>query len=180
MDSESRKYIRNIYGSDIGENTTFRYIQIPLRFFYIHALNRNTSLMASIGPGIMIPIQREVIAKGTFTYSGTYPQFDNVELRDVLPYGYNSNVNVGGKHKPESPMISLNATASVGVIFSLSRFIKLQTGFTYERNITGLVSKSGKYHISNESGSYYSILGMPKSNFNSLIFNIGIQKVILY
>lgn len=181
-DSESKAYIRNVTGTDIEESTILRFINIPIRFFYDLPLSRFVSFFGTIGPGISIPIQSIVAGSGTFTYTGMYPELNNVVLKDMPPYGFNSNVPVSVEKKLESNFLIINASASAGFVFKMSRYWKFHTAINYSRSFTGLVSKDKRdnYHISDELGSFYSLANSKNSFLSDFYISIGIQKVILF
>ncbi len=182
IDTENKSYIRNVTGTDIKESTTLRFINIPIRFFYDLPLSRFVSFFGTIGPGITIPIQSKVVGSGTFTYTGLYPELNNAVLKDLPPYGFNSNVPVSVEKKLKSIFFIINATASAGFVFKMSRYWKFHTAVNYSRSFTGIASKdkSNNFHISDELGSFYSLANSKNSFLSDFYISIGIQKVILF
>jgi hypothetical protein len=182
IDGEGDAYIRNVTGSQISEVSSLSCIRIPIQFFYTFQITRDISFVAELGPGISIPLKKECQGSGTFTYTGLYPQYNNVVLADIPPYGFNSNVPVDLKDKLKTNFAFVDAGLSAGVVFSITRYWKFHTSVNYNRSLTRIIksSYSSDYHISNELGSYYSFINNAHSAASDFYISFGIRKVILY
>jgi hypothetical protein len=182
IDTENESYIRNVEGTGISEVSTLRCISIPIHLFYSYPISRYISFVGEIGPGISIPIQKDCHGTGTFTYTGLYPQYNNVILSDIPPYGYNSNVPVDSNDKLKTNLIIIDAGVSAGFEFSITRYWKFHTALNYNRTITGIIKKedSSNYHISDDMGSYHSFFNIRNSSASNIFISIGFQKVFLF
>jgi hypothetical protein len=179
IDSENKSYERRIWGSSISESARLAMLHIPVHFFYWNALNRNMALFGTIGPGFSVPLKRQYIGSGTFTYKGYYSEY-KVLLYDLPEYGFSTDVPVNTTEKLRTPFVVIDAGVSVGLAFTINRYYKFITSISYIRTITGISKSTGTYHISNETGSFNSLLYNGQNNLNNVSFSIGIQKDILF
>lgn len=181
-DSENTPYIRNVYGSQISEKTTLIFLNVPVKFFYSYPVKQNISLVATLGPEVSIPVKTEVTGTGLFTYTGRYPGLDNVVLKDIPPYGFNSNVPVAVKQRLRPNKIIICVSASAGLNISFSRKVAFHTSISFKRSMTSMLPKTSRnnYHLSDDAGSFRSMTGLDKGIINNFMINAGIQKIIMY
>jgi hypothetical protein len=179
MDSENQSYERRVWGSTITESSNITFIHIPVHFFYKYTFNRGLAAYGSIGPGFSIPVKKQYSASGTFTYKGYYPE-DDALLYDIPIYGFSSNVPVNVTEKLKTPFAIIDVGASIGLLFTINRYYRFFTAVECSHSITNVGKKAAEYHMSNEIGSFNSLLYHEKSRFNNVSFSIGITKDILY
>ena len=179
FDSENKPYERRIWGSSISESAKLALLHIPIHFFYWNTINRNLAIFGNIGPGISIPLKRQYTGTGTFTYKGYYSEY-KVLLFDLPEYGFSTDVPVNTTEKLKTPLAIIDVGASVGIAFTINRYYKFFTTVNYTRSLTCISKNTGTYHVSNETGSFNSLLYNGKNNLNNVSFSIGIQKDILF
>lgn len=177
--SETQFYERRVWGDTIKEEVTLNILHIPLQMFYQHKFNNAVSIFASAGPGISIPISSKNAASGTFTYKGYFPE-ERALLWDVPVYGLSSDVNVQINNKPELNPVTINVSASLGVELSLNRYYRFTAALGYYRTLTNTMKSGNSVHISNQVGSYNSILGSGKNYLSNAWFSIGFSKNFLF
>lgn len=179
-DSEDKEYERRVSGTNIIEKTSLNLMHIPICLMYDHQVNTSFHLFIMAGPSLYIPLKTQMEASGEFTYKGYYA--DGKYLLEDLPvYGFNSNVPVKVNGKLKSQMFSVHGLASVGCFFYINRYWKFSTSVTYLRSFSSISEKlTPDYYLSNEVGSYYSILKNQGSVLSGLSFGISIQKILMF
>ena len=179
IDSENQIYERRIWGDDISEKATLKILHIPMHVFYRHTFNTVFSIYGSIGPGISIPLFGGYKGNGIFTYKGYYPQ-DKVLLYDIPVYGFNSDVNVNVNDKVDTNPIIICMSSSLGVSVSFNRYYNFYTSIGYFRTITNAAKNVKSYHISNQIGTFNSLLNSGKNSLSNAWISIGFSKNFLF
>lgn len=180
FDSENKPYQRIVSGTDITEKTSLQTLNLPLCVMYEYALNRNIQLFGLAGPVLSFPVQKKIKASGTFTYKGYYED-GNYTLENIPVYGFNSNVPVAVDENLKTHFVFVSGTVSAGAAFVVNRYLKFFVSASYIRTLTSPVKReSDQYYISNELGSFHTILENSKSSLNTISIGVGFQKVILF
>lgn len=175
--TETQFYERRVWGDSIKENVTLNILHIPLQMFYQHKFNNAVSIFGSLGPGISIPLASKNSGSGIFTYKGYFPE-ERALLWDIPVYGLSSGVDVKIDNKPElNPMI-VNFVATLGVETSINRYYRFTAAIGYYHSLTNVFKNGDSIHVSNQIGSYNSILGTGKNHLSNMWFSIGLSKNI--
>jgi hypothetical protein len=177
--SETQFYERRVWGDTLAESVTFQVLHIPLQMFYQYKFNNVVAVFGALGPGISIPIISKNSASGNFTYKGYFPE-ENALLWDIPVYGLSSDVEIETNNKLRSNPVIINVAASLGVELSINRYYRFTATFGYYRTLTNALKKGNSIHISNQIGSYNSILGSGKNTLSNTWFSIGFSKNILF
>lgn len=177
--SENQYYERRIWGDSIEEKVTLIVLHIPLQVFYHHKFNNAVAIYGSFGPGISIPLASNTNGNGRFTYKGYFSE-ENALLWDIPIYGLSSDVDVNVNNKIKTNPVIINIAASVGVEFSMNRYYRFNATLGYYRTITSAIKTGSSIHLSNEAGSYNSMLGSGENNLSNIWFSIGLSKNILF
>jgi len=178
-DSENKIYERRVWGSGIEEKTDLKMLQIPLQIFYQHAFNNAVAVYGSLGPGISIPVVKNNNGSGNFNYKGYYAE-EKALLSDIPIYGFNSDVSVAVNNKIKTNPIVISIGASLGVELSLNRYYRFSAALGYYRTVTNVAKTGSPIHVSDEIGSYNSLINTGKNTLSNVWLSIGISKNILF
>lgn len=175
IDSENVSYEREINGTNISETAVLRSVNLPVHLVIKSWISKNLVVKVSVGPGIFIPVQNQSIGIGTFSYIGYYPSLAGVHLDSIPEEGFNKNVPVNVKRNIPAKFINVDFGCSLGINYSLNNKYELFASVNYSTPITNTFRRVNNYHISNELGSYYTILSYGNDKIYNLSFSVGIQ-----
>lgn len=178
-DNENQTYQRQISGDSIAESTSITLLHLPVSFVYEVPLNRNIQLYVTLGPSFAIPIKSSIKSSGVFSYKGYYED-GNYTLENIPLYGFNNNVPVNVNKKLDTEVLSVHGTASAGCIFTINRYWKFVMNLNYYRSVTSVAKGNSNYYMSNNLGSFHSIMENNASKLNHVSFGVSIQKLILF
>lgn len=177
--SDNLFYERRVWGDSINENVTVKILHIPLQIFYQHKFNNAVAVFCSVGPGISVPVAGKTAASGTFTYKGYFPD-EKALLWDIPVYGLSSGVDINLTNKPELNHLIINVAASMGIELSINRYYRFNAAIGYYRTLTNAFKSGNSVHISDQIGSYNSVLGSGKNFLSNAWFSLGFSKNILF
>lgn len=178
-DSENIPYERIVNGIDIKESTSLITLQVPLCISHEIALSRDFRIFLSAGPSLAIPVSSQIKSSGTFSYKGFYSD-GNFTLENIPLYGFNNNVEIQKNDKLNTNFLNLLGLVSSGFIYNINRYWRFCVDLNYSRSITSVVKQQGgKYYLSNEVGSFNSILGGRSVGLNNFSIGLSIRKNIL-
>lgn len=180
VDSENDSYLREVSGSNISETDIIRSIEIPVHLLIRSWISNKLILKLSAGPGIFIPLQKQCQESAIFSYSGYYSKYGGAILTNIPEYGFNQNVNVNGKNNIPCRPINLDIGCSLGANYCIDDDYELFASVNYNTSLSKPVTQVNNYHISNELGSYYSILSNGNNKFTNISFSVGIQINIIW
>ncbi len=186
-DELDKDYVKNLYASDIAQNLSLDYIDIPVSFKMKYKWRTNVNLYAEGGvvfswllsPTLTSDESGAIEYTGTFTY--LFPQGNQqvVTFEDVPYYGFTVYDDL--KYSNEDPgFSSLNISAMVngGVMFWLSQRLSINTEVMYRYGFLNIMNTSldEEFILSKGEGELNNIFkNCSNLHTNAFMLNLGIS-----
>jgi len=137
IDSENENYERRISGKNINETQKIYFLEIPVMLNFQCPFSKAIGFYLQSGINLAIPVSKNYLSSGTFTYSGYYPAY-NVLLEDIPYEGFKSNVknDISGKLKVKT--INPELVASGGFYYCTEKKYQVSVGFFYKKMLSDI------------------------------------------
>lgn len=177
-DSEGEVYERRVTGLGINEEQHISFVGVPM------ALDFRIPLRAGIGffirPGVIVelPVKTSYHSTGTFTYKGYYQKY-NVVLENLPAYGFPTNAAVVSDGTVGIKNPCLEAMASAGLDFRLSRRLQGTIAWCYQESLSGIQSgeQPAAFQLSPDATLVKSLTG---GSTNTVVQSSGVTFSVRY
>jgi len=160
IDSENESYERRVSGSDIKEVQKVDFLSIPFCINLRLPFNETIGFFLQTGVNMAVPISKNYLSSGTFTYKGYYPAY-NVLLENLPAYGFPSNISSESDGKLELKPLSFNAIVSAGFDFFVQEKIQIAVAACYDKSLSNIseYSSPDKFQLSSDADQINSLMG---------------------
>lgn len=178
IDSEKEAYELQVSGSNILEDQKINFLSVPICLNVRLPFAKVIGLFVKGGVNFAIPISKNYTSQGTFTYKGSYPQY-NVLLENLPAYGFPTNRSVVSGGELAIKSLNVMAMASAGLDFMIQPNIQLAVAFSYNKSLSNVSSYTSqdKFQLTPEVDKMNSF--MAKSS-NTSVESMGINLCLRY
>lgn len=176
-DSENEAYERRVTGSNIKEIQDVSALSIPLCINLRFPFNEKTGMFLQTGINMSVPLGKNYLSTGTFTYKGYYI-VDNVLLENLPDFGFPSNLNSSTDGKLELKSMGFNAILSAGIDYFIQKKIQILVGASYNKSLSNIsqYSSPDKFQLSLDADQINSFMGgSNKTTTSSIGLRIGVR-----
>lgn len=180
IDSENESYERRISGSNIKEVQKIYFLEVPLMLNYMYPMGKTNGFYLQSGINLSIPVVKNFLNSGTFSYSGYYPAY-NVLITDIPYEGFKSNVesDISGELKIKT--INPELIASGGYYFYPDTRYQISLGFFYKRRLTDISDYTtvSSFQLSTQENQVKSLMeGSEKVTTSSMGIAVSLRYFI--
>ncbi|MEI6679391.1 MAG: outer membrane beta-barrel protein [Mariniphaga sp.] len=177
VDSESEAYQRQVTGTGIREQEKITFLTVPVCLNFRIPLNKTVGLFMQTGVAIAVPLVKNYISSGIFSYKGYYPAY-NVLLENLPAYGFPANVNSVTKGRLELKPVNVNAVVNAGFDFFVQKKIQFALAVSYNQSLSTISAYTSpdKFQLSSDAGQINSLIGAStKSTAQSIGMNLTLR-----
>ncbi len=143
MDADGDQYDFRIKYSNWKERQQLLYATVPVKLQYMTYIGNNYGLVISTGLKFALPlIHKYTTEGGTFSTSGYYNKW-NLELYDLPQHGFSTFGDKYSGTLSVRPVIF--ATADVGSLITVSKFISLYVGAYLDYGLNNTLKSTDKH-----------------------------------
>lgn len=159
-DSENDTYERLVSGSDINEEQSITFLQIPFRLNFNFPLGKRLGFFIQPEINLALPISSKYSSSGTFTFKGYYPAY-NVLLYDLPEYGFPTAINSSTSDELELKSLILNGSVSSGFQIYLGDNTQIGAGAFYARSLVDISNyeTTSDFQLSTDVDQIKSMIG---------------------
>ena len=159
-DSENESYERRVSGSGITEVQNINFLSIPFCINLRLPFNETIGFFLQTGVNMGVPIIRDYISSGTFTYKGYYPAH-NVLLEDLPSYGFPSNKSIVTYGELELKPFNFSVNASAGFDLFIQKKIQIAVAACFDKSLSKISNYSSPdiFQLSSDADKINSLMG---------------------
>jgi hypothetical protein len=159
-DTENESYERRVSGTAIKEEQSIGFLSFPLCINYRIAFNESFSLFIEPGISLAIPLKKEYVSSGNFTYKGYYPAY-NVLLENLPAYGFSSNKSVNSVDNLEIKSLIINTVISAGLEYLIKDKNQVGISLCYGRSLSDIseYTSPDKFQLTTGEDQLNSLMG---------------------
>ena len=185
-DKDTDDYIRNIYANIDKERWHTFGLTVPVSATFLLNLDngRQNSLFLSVDAGIFVSY-RAIVSNSfntTTKYSGTYPQYFNVELDNIEQYGYGEytldNHNLPIVYKERIKRLDFGFSLGAGIWYKLNDQSFLKFDAMLRKGFAPTMSYNGKPYVITEDKDTYTPI-IYSSNKGICNLYLGVSYIML-
>ncbi len=178
IDSESETYQRQVTGTGIRELEKITFLTVPVCLNFRIPLNKTVGLFLQTGVAIAVPVVKNYISSGIFSYKGYYPAY-NVLLENLPAYGFPGNVNSVTNGRLELKPVNFNVVGAAGFDFFVQKKIQLALSVSYNQSVSTISAYTSpdKFQLSSDAGQIKSLIG---GSEKSTVQSIGMSLTLRY
>jgi hypothetical protein len=169
-----------IRGDSIREQQRISNLVFPVCLNLRMQITEKIGLFVKTGIQVEIPMVKNYIGSGVFTYDGYYSAYP-VLLHNLPEYGFpsNLNTNVNGNLKIKS--LNLSLAFSGGLSLNLGEKMQVILSATFSKSISDIAANepNTNYRLSSQAHEFRSMMeGSSKPAIQSIGFGIGLRYLL--
>ena len=140
-DTDTESFEMRVTGSNISEDISLSFINIPLNLIFRISLNDKAGFYIQPGINVSLPVGNKYSGNGTFTYKGFYAAY-NLLLENLPDFGFPKDNSTSSEGSAVFKSFFLNGIVNAGVYYQINDKLQLVAGAGFDRSLSTLSSST--------------------------------------